>query len=401
MHGSQALIPLSRKVAVMNTAIVKSLRFAVVFPLSVFLIALGLVLVLSTGAFGTQQAYASVEDIETPVQSDVVIPGSNESEETLAPSEFIEQIASQNEEVQTFDDPLSGWVEESPGRFCYYDPATHQKVSGWQTIEGSQYYFDDNNNENYRVTGTYFVDGFYYRFNSDGKMHTGWFEYSLGWCYYDLVSGKELTGWHTIDGDHYYFDPLNGNSRATKYKKINGKGYNFGDDGKLQVGWVYIKTSSGSKWCFFDPITGKIVSGWLTFEGGLYYLDPANDDERVTGLKEIDGKRYLFDSNGKAHTGWHNAGTESNPLWRYYDPTTGAEVSGWVTIDGTQYYFDSNQGGILTQTGKPQDLTAHALPQTGDAMHVLLGVLLSSALLGGLLIRKASLVKIAWFKKEE
>lgn len=98
--------------------------------------------------------------------------------------------------------------------------------TGWKTIDGKQYYFDENGN---KVTKATTIDGVLYKFGDDGicsgkysgwaKTKTGRYYYKNGvklkscWIksggkktYYLLKSGKMATGTVTIGGREYTFD---------------------------------------------------------------------------------------------------------------------------------------------------------------------------------------------------
>ena len=116
--------------------------------------------------------------------------------------------------------------------------------TGWQTIDGSKYYFDS---EGVMKTGFQTIDGSRYYFNSDGTMKTGWLDY-YGRKYYFDKNGKTLVGWNTISGSKYFFtepgDCL--------------MGVNIIDDKKY-----YFSPETGALIC------GKTVNGITTNSSGI------------------------------------------------------------------------------------------------------------------------------------
>lgn len=71
---------------------------------------------------------------------------------------------------------------------------------------------------------------------------------------------------------------------------------------------------------------------WRWIENGL----------QSTGWKNVDGKWYYFDSQGKMKTGW----VQDNNRW-YYLEGSGAMKTGWVLSEGSWYYL-SDDGSMKT-----------------------------------------------------
>ena len=60
------------------------------------------------------------------------------------------------------------WLETDYGKAYYW--GNHQRVIGWETIDGETYYFND---DTYAVTGLQYIDSILYSFDNDGKLeHT-------------------------------------------------------------------------------------------------------------------------------------------------------------------------------------------------------------------------------------
>ena len=120
-----------------------------------------------------------------------------------------------------------GWVETSSGWY-YLDPETGDMKTGWQNINGVDYYFDSDK------------DGV------SGHMHTGWYKNPEGkWYFFNpdsATGGEMLTGWQWIDGYCYYFDPTPGKDCGVMVVgkttpdgfKINENGQWTDDSGKVQ-----------------------------------------------------------------------------------------------------------------------------------------------------------------------
>ncbi len=121
------------------------------------------------------------------------------------------------------------WVKSSSG-YSYKSDETGKKLTGWQTIGDSTYYFDKNG---IACTGWKKISGDTYYFNSakKGKMLTGWAKVGDG-KYYFGTNGKMRTGFIKLNGDTYYFG--NDGKMRTGKLKISGKVYDFGTDGILK-----------------------------------------------------------------------------------------------------------------------------------------------------------------------
>ncbi len=117
------------------------------------------------------------------------------------------------------------WVHSSNG-YSYRDDGTGEKLTGWQAIQGETYYFDSN--------------------------------------------GIALTGWQVIGGDTYYFSSSNKGKMMTGKVKINGKTYEFGDDGVL-IGSTSGTTKSASKKATTKTTTKTKNKNPSKFPDGLKY----------------------------------------------------------------------------------------------------------------------------------
>lgn len=299
-----------------------------------------------------------------------------------------------------------GWhMTESGGRYYISNGV---RLTGWQTLEGNTYYFGQ---DGIALTGTPIIEGEKYWFDGNGVQRTGWLNLAGMRLYFDpsnngigvtgvlsisevlylfdengvklegtstpvvngnkyyLVNGVVQTGWLNLAGMRLYFDPANNGVAAVGVTVINGNYYNFNSDGILIVQEPGMFVSNGKKYYVLE--NGRYFSGWiqLTADWRLYF-DPNDACAAATGIREIDGEVYYFDSNGvmlqsvmpvvngkkyligangKAAMGWIQLTAD----WRlYFDPTdNGAAATGFRTISGKTYYFDVN--GIMHTAGMP------------------------------------------------
>ena len=121
------------------------------------------------------------------------------------------------------------------------------------------------------VYNTQYIDGKYYHFDSNGLLQYGVFvNEDDNIYYYGRASGTRQYGWINYYDKIYYFD-LSSGKMVTGVKIIDGLEYLFNSDGIL-------------------------ASGWQTINGRTYYFN--RNGERIKGFKKITGNRYYFDSNG-------------------------------------------------------------------------------------------------------
>lgn len=95
------------------------------------------------------------------------------------------------------------------------------------------------------------------------------------------------------EGRLFYKDSQGNN--VTGNIKINGIPYQFAADGVLKTGW---RTVFGKRY-YYDPQTGNIQLGWVDYTDDRYYVT-LSEGKLVNQHRTIDGKRYWFDSYGVA-----------------------------------------------------------------------------------------------------
>ncbi|HBG5344515.1 TPA: peptidase C80, partial [Clostridioides difficile] len=285
---------------------------------------------------------------------------------------------------------VTGWKTIDSKKY-YFNPNTAAAATGWQTINGKKYYFNPNTavavtlwqtidgKEYYFISATAIAATGYttinkrnFYFGDDNVMQLGvfkgpnGFEYFApantsnnniegqaivyqnrfltlnGKKYYFAVNSKAVTGWQAIDGKKYYFNP-NTAIAATYLYTINNDKYYFSYDGTLQSGYITIERNN----FYFDVNNdSKMVTGVFKGPNGFEYFAPANTyNNNLEGqaivyqnkFLNLNGKKYYFDNNSKAVTGWRII--DGNKY--YFNPNTAVAVTLWQTIDGKEYYFIS------------------------------------------------------------
>ncbi|EKQ51504.1 MULTISPECIES: GH25 family lysozyme [unclassified Clostridium] len=106
-------------------------------------------------------------------------------------------------------------------------------------------------------------------------------------------------------------------------------------------GWMlYDWKKSGSNWYYLGRSDdGSMKSGWLLQDNKWYYLGDSNDGSMKTGWQQIDGKWYYFNSSGAMQTGWIKYNGKDYCLY-----SDGSMIH---DIDLYGYRFDSN--GVATK----------------------------------------------------
>ncbi len=268
----------------------------------------------------------------------------------------------------------AGWENTDAGK-KYLISSSKGYAKGLRKINGQKYYFDS---DGVMKTGFVTVNGHLYYFGSDGAAKTGWITVD-GKKYYGKTTGKTfgrlyVSRWH----DNYYFQSDGSLAVSTwvgnKWVDQNGK-YN----GKRKTGFVTLEGNT-----YYYTTTSKYATGWFSVKGKYYYADSKGVVQkkkwigkcyvnakgvRVTGMKTIGSKTYIFDSNGQKYTKqWVKyknnyyyvgaAGHVKKSTWvkkKYYVNADGVRVTGWQTIDGKTYYFSSKgvrQTGLQKISGK-------------------------------------------------
>ena len=215
----------------------------------------------------------------------------------------------------------SGWnTKDGAVRYLDY---WGRPQTGWQDIEGAQYYFLAEDGA--MVTGWTEVDGALYYFREDGTKATGWLEEENG-RYYLGQDGVLHTGWLQLDEANYYLLPEDGRM-VTGWFALDEHQMYFSQEGVLQTGW---QTLEGKRF-YFTP-EGYTVSGWVELEGVRYQF--AEDGSIVVGWFEDDSGKYYFDEDGRPHTGWLDWEQK-----RYYLKADGSVTTGWLELEQDRYYF--------------------------------------------------------------
>ena len=284
------------------------------------------------------------------------------------------------------------WKTVNGKKYCYVN---NQKITGERQIGGYWYYFDGNG---VMQTGFVNLGGKTVYYNSDGQMQYGEQKINNAWYYFDTITGARITGFYNLPGKTvyygsdgqmrygeqkinnawYYFDTTTG-ARVTGFYNLSGRIVYYGADGKMRYGEQKINNA----WYCFDTITGARVTGFYNLSGKIYYY--GTDGKKRFGEQKINDAWYCFDtSTGKMVTGFYNLpgkvvyyGADGKMLYGeqkigsyyyYFDPVFGSMYSGWKTVNGkTRYYQSNGQGktGEYCENGKWYYFDKNGIMQTG------------------------------------
>ena len=265
---------------------------------------------------------------------------------------------------------FGNWQQNgSQWKFVYYNGK--YAVNCWEKIDGFWYHFDGNG---IMQTGWLNLSGTWYYLNPNGAMQTGWLKLNNVW-YYLNASGAMQVSWLNLGGTWYYLN--GGGVMQTGWLNLNGTWYYLNPNGAMQTGWLkldgiwYYFNTSGARisncwyWignqCYYFDKDGKMASDtwvgeyyvnasgawvpgkekpvdkWINSSGRWWYRH-ADGSYTKSNWETIGGQNYYFDKDGWMVTGW----LKLNNIW-YYLNTSGARVSdGWYWVGNQCYYFDKD-----------------------------------------------------------
>ena len=256
----------------------------------------------------------------------------------------------------------------------YYYSANGEKLTGWQNVDGVILYFDKDGKQ---VKGQEReISGKYYRFDeNDGSLLTNqWHHTSIFNGYrtepqyttytnYLGEDGAAFIGWHTIDSKRYYFKPdglLAKNDTVT----IDGKIYLFDYQGQLVKNkYGIVETPSmfhANTSTYRTNANGEVLTGKQIIDGKEYIF--ASDGQVVDGIIGYDGKLYLV-KDSKIQKNYFGAFFSKNPILGGINFTGiyGTDENGVLLegvqrgLDGQLHYFQPEVKSVDKPTWKEID----------------------------------------------
>ena len=281
---------------------------------------------IASGAVSVSGVKASYEHTGSPIRPNVTVTHNGR---TLKAGTDYQVSYGENTQVGKATVTIRGAGKNYSGSRTISFDITNPR-NAWRTVGGKTYYYGADGQP---VKWEQKIGGHWYYFNGSGVMQTGWVTWSkLGTKSYFDADGRARTGWHTIGGKRYCFDPAT--ARSVRWEnRIGGSWYYFNAASEMQTGWV-TWSKLGTKSYFNDD--GKARTGWHTLWGKRYYFDPATA-RSLRWENRIGGSFYYFNAASQMHTGWL---TWSADKKRSYFDVNGKALTGWQTIGGQRYYFD-------------------------------------------------------------
>ena len=160
---------------------------------------------------------------------------------------------------------LNGWQKQNDMTYYYNEG---QKATGVQSINGSQYYF---NNEG-QLQKNYFLtkDNHTYYFQNDGTRLNDGFYKNWGHTYYFQADGARLdNGFYKNWGHTYYFQG-DGSRLDNNFYKNWGHTYYFGNDGARWDNRIY---SNCGRNYYFGNDGALLVNNFAMINGNDYYAN--------------------------------------------------------------------------------------------------------------------------------
>ena len=138
----------------------------------------------------------------------------------------------------------------------------------WKTVNGKKYCYVNNQ----KVTGERQIGGYWYYFDGNGVMQTGFVNLGSKTVYYNS-DGQMQYGEQCINGSWYYLNPITG-ARTTGFCNLPGKTVYYNTDGKM----LYGEQKIGNYYYYFDFITGAMIKNATV--NGRYYNSEGKSVEK-------------------------------------------------------------------------------------------------------------------------
>ena len=223
-------------------------------------------------------------------------------------------------------------VADATGIAKYLGLSKKSANTGWRTIDGKTYYYENGK----AIKGEKKISGYWYYFDKNGIMQTGFVNLGRKIVYYDS-KGRMQYGEQKIDGYWYYFDKSEG-TRATGFVNLGHKIVYYNTDGQMQYG----ERKINGYWYYFDKSEGTRATGFVNLGHKIVYYNA--DGQMQYGERKINGYWYYFDkSEGTRVTGFVNLGHKIV----YYN-ADGQMQYGEQQIEGHWYFFDTDSGAMQT-----------------------------------------------------
>ena len=206
---------------------------------------------------------------------------------------------SQKQESETnivSKDTTQSQAETFNMNFVAVTPKATETVAqnGWQTEDGNSYYYKDGQ----KLTGQQNIDGKDYYFNGQGQQQKNYFLNENNHTYYFQADGTRLNdGFYSNWGRTYYFQ-ADGSRLDNNFYTNWGRTYYFGDDGARWDNRFY---SNWGRTYYFGDDGARWDNRFMNAFGNVYYF--GSDGSRATNTTINLGYGDLtFDNQGRLST---------------------------------------------------------------------------------------------------
>lgn len=185
---------------------------------------------------------------------------------------------------------------------------------------------------------------------------TGWQEENGTWVYYDKSGDKETEKWEK-SGDNWFYLNEDGEMATDSIVEYNDNYYYVDENGSMVANkWVSIENDDYS-----GDEENEPANHWYYFGSNGKAFKTA-DTSSSASFKTINGKKYIFDNDGKMLYGWINSvgerETTDEDEWVegiYYcgDENDGAQRIGWASIDIVDPNYEDSK--VKTSSGNVFD----------------------------------------------
>ncbi|MGL6221762.1 MAG: cell wall-binding protein, partial [Lacrimispora sphenoides] len=204
-------------------------------------------------------------------------------------------------------------------------------ATGWQEENGTWVYYDKNGDletEKWEKSG----DNWFY-LNDDGEMATDVVvEYNDNYYYVDENGAMATNKWVSVENENYDGDDENEPVNNWYYFGSNGKAFKASSNGTV----ASFKTVNGKKYVFNDE--GKMLYGRIGSDGerktgdeawqeGIYYCGDENDGAQATGWAYLEIVDNNYDSTDDAGVSSGNVFDDDNQTRYFYFKSNGKKMA--------------------------------------------------------------------------
>ena len=205
-----------------------------------------------------------------------------------------------------------GWYDAADGCRYYYDENGEILTESWVQYAENWYYLGE---DGAMVKGDQEIDGEFYYFWPNGRMHTGWLRDGDYRYYYKADGTMAWSEWLYWEDEWYFFDEY-GVMLAGGIWYIDDYGYYFQSDGTVYTGgwleyegeWYYCQSEGemiqldwllwGDDWYFFDGNGVMLRGGFCEIGEYIYYFH--DDGTLAVNERVVVGQYvYVFDDGGR------------------------------------------------------------------------------------------------------